>query len=366
MERPLLTMIFNIVSRYPDATAEELANTDNVCIICREEMLAPTTKKLPCNHIFHKICLRSWFQRQQTCPTCRLDVLRAPVQGGLQRPRGQQQPQQQQQQQQQQQPAQPAAPAPQIPPFPGFDPNFFAQLVAAANARATVPPNIPTAAQVQSGAQGSTRSEPMTTPPIPPPFMIPPFFPPPPFLNLPPPPMPPPNFTGLTDSELRAMEGQERTNVEARIKVLRNIQVLLDAAVMEMNQYTAVVSRLNTIAPHTAPANGVPPGATTSPTTGEPSTSSSAESSIAASGGEPSAETLANVGETGARPKTSTAAAAAVVKEEEELIRAMDRDDKGLSSDDVIGEEQIEIRRRRLEKFEKKEAPEEEEEEARE
>lgn len=28
-------------------------------------------KKLPCDHIFHKSCLRSWFQRQQTCPTCR-------------------------------------------------------------------------------------------------------------------------------------------------------------------------------------------------------------------------------------------------------------------------------------------------------
>ena len=35
-------------------------------------------KKLPCNHIFHATCLRSWFQRQQTCPTCRLEVLRAP------------------------------------------------------------------------------------------------------------------------------------------------------------------------------------------------------------------------------------------------------------------------------------------------
>lgn len=33
-------------------------------------------KKLPCNHIFHTACLRSWFQRQQTCPTCRLDILR--------------------------------------------------------------------------------------------------------------------------------------------------------------------------------------------------------------------------------------------------------------------------------------------------
>lgn len=35
-----------------------------------------TSKKLPCGHIFHTACLRSWFQRQQTCPTCRLNILR--------------------------------------------------------------------------------------------------------------------------------------------------------------------------------------------------------------------------------------------------------------------------------------------------
>ncbi len=33
-------------------------------------------KKLPCDHIFHRNCLRSWFQRQQTCPTCRTSILR--------------------------------------------------------------------------------------------------------------------------------------------------------------------------------------------------------------------------------------------------------------------------------------------------
>lgn len=45
-------------------------------------------KKLPCNHIFHATCLRSWFQRQQTCPTCRLEVLRAP--GAANAPQAQQ------------------------------------------------------------------------------------------------------------------------------------------------------------------------------------------------------------------------------------------------------------------------------------
>ena len=54
--------IHNMNTLYPDATAEELAATDNVCIICREEMTAApgATKKLPCGHIFHRNCLRSW------------------------------------------------------------------------------------------------------------------------------------------------------------------------------------------------------------------------------------------------------------------------------------------------------------------
>ena len=83
--------------RYPDATEAELAEmSDRTCIICREEMqprnagagaaepandqqpqqVQPpadgpnmTPKKLPCGHIFHFQCLRSWLERQQSCPT---------------------------------------------------------------------------------------------------------------------------------------------------------------------------------------------------------------------------------------------------------------------------------------------------------
>ncbi|KAF6230215.1 hypothetical protein HO133_004555 [Letharia lupina] len=83
-------------ARYPDAIAEEIARED-VCIICREEMMpwqAQATagaepnsngtaaiderlrpKKLPCGHILHFACLRSWLERQQNCPTCRRPVL---------------------------------------------------------------------------------------------------------------------------------------------------------------------------------------------------------------------------------------------------------------------------------------------------
>lgn len=63
----------NMNDRFPDATAEELGQSDATCIICREEMVA--AKKLPCGHLFHVHCLRSWLERQQTCPTCRSPVI---------------------------------------------------------------------------------------------------------------------------------------------------------------------------------------------------------------------------------------------------------------------------------------------------
>ncbi|KAL8694413.1 MAG: hypothetical protein Q9218_000905 [Villophora microphyllina] len=83
--------------RYPDATAEEISRED-VCIICRENMTVwydatgqgntgespaerrpvderQRAKRLPCGHLLHFACLRSWLERQQICPTCRTPVL---------------------------------------------------------------------------------------------------------------------------------------------------------------------------------------------------------------------------------------------------------------------------------------------------
>lgn len=99
-------------ARYPDATAAEVARED-VCIICREDMrpwrqppeqagqppgaaglIAATPppvderlrpKRLPCGHILHFACLRSWLERQQNCPTCRRPVL---IPNALGRPQG--------------------------------------------------------------------------------------------------------------------------------------------------------------------------------------------------------------------------------------------------------------------------------------
>jgi len=374
--------IHNMNTWYPDATEEELANSDNVCIICREEMQAPSTKKLPCGHIFHKNCLRSWFQRQQTCPTCRLDVLRAPT-PGQQRQQRNQRPQQAQQaqqpqQQQQQQPQQPQN-------IPNMN-QVFAQLMAA-NARLQfpVPAPIPAApASTSTGATTSTTSTSSTTAntstaagggaatamptmfPPPPPFFMPPF-------SIPPP-MPPQDFSGLTEDELKAMEGHERANVEARIKCLRNIQVLLDAAVMEMQQYSSVVGQLDMTSRMSRPAG------TTSSTSSSVTSTTSVVSSTTTATISASVSNDNNVkkpalptAETGARPKvkldekkdpnptekTSTIEdqasggngnGASVTNKSEEVVKN-DVETTASNADQTNDDDQNEIRKRRLEKF---------------
>lgn len=213
--------IRNMNTLYPDATPEELAASDNVCIICREEMHAGVaSKKLPCNHIFHTSCLRSWFQRQQTCPTCRLNILRTPTAtpqtpGPPPRPREQ----------------------PQNPPQPqgNFPWNRDQQNPTINNAPATGP-NAPRAPQ-----PGPSTSVPQNMPgPENMAFFCPPF-PYTPF-NIPPP-LPP--FHGLSDEELRKLESETREGLEARIRCLQNIQTLLDASVIMMQQYCAAVSVSN-------------------------------------------------------------------------------------------------------------------------
>ncbi|GAB2283904.1 E3 ubiquitin protein ligase rin2 [Dionaea muscipula] len=57
----------------PDATFDEIQAYDDECAICREPMAK--AKKLPCNHLFHLACLRSWLDQGlneiYSCPTCR-------------------------------------------------------------------------------------------------------------------------------------------------------------------------------------------------------------------------------------------------------------------------------------------------------
>ncbi|KAH9422525.1 E3 ubiquitin-protein ligase synoviolin [Dermatophagoides pteronyssinus] len=292
--------IRNMNAYYPNATAQDIENSDNVCIICRENMLGNgSCKKLPCNHIFHISCLRSWFQRQQTCPTCRMDILRVnQEQQQQQAGNGQaaaaaannnnnQQPpgnnnnlpqtpltnnQQQQQQRQQQQQINGQIP---FPPF--THPLFFQQFhqffgqqqqrreqqqsntnnqqqqqTTGENSN----PGTTTTQQSSSSSTTTTNdgtnnnagtsssSSTSTTTTLPSITSIPAtVFP---FLQSPPFPMPSiPSIDtllqGFSDDELRYLEGQTRQQLEQRIKCLMDVKTLITAAMIRLQQYNCVI-----------------------------------------------------------------------------------------------------------------------------
>ncbi|XP_051978409.1 autocrine motility factor receptor a [Xyrauchen texanus] len=67
-----LRVIDNMESRFAVATPDELMANNDDCAICWDSMT--TARKLPCGHLFHNSCLRSWLEQDTSCPTCRMSL----------------------------------------------------------------------------------------------------------------------------------------------------------------------------------------------------------------------------------------------------------------------------------------------------
>lgn len=69
----------HIANLYKPLGPEELAALNDNCAICRDPMTSAL--RLPCGHIFHTTCLRSWLEHNHNCPTCRYALIsQAPAQ----------------------------------------------------------------------------------------------------------------------------------------------------------------------------------------------------------------------------------------------------------------------------------------------
>ena len=57
-------------------TADDLIEeTNKECLICLcEQEVGTISCKMPCGHIFHKICIADWLFKQCTCPVCRYEI----------------------------------------------------------------------------------------------------------------------------------------------------------------------------------------------------------------------------------------------------------------------------------------------------
>ncbi|XP_052816221.1 E3 ubiquitin-protein ligase AMFR-like [Mya arenaria] len=70
-------VVKNMEERFSMATPEEIASNDDDCAVCWEKM--ETARKLPCGHLFHNSCLRSWLEQDTSCPTCRQSLNERPT-----------------------------------------------------------------------------------------------------------------------------------------------------------------------------------------------------------------------------------------------------------------------------------------------
>lgn len=67
-----LRVVGNMEARFAVATPEELSANNDDCAICWDSM--QSARKLPCGHLFHNSCLRSWLEQDTSCPTCRMSL----------------------------------------------------------------------------------------------------------------------------------------------------------------------------------------------------------------------------------------------------------------------------------------------------
>jgi hypothetical protein len=68
----------NLISALPQIEIKDLSKLPaekKDCVICLSNYeLNEKVIILPCTHIFHNHCLKSWFRNQDTCPICKFKV----------------------------------------------------------------------------------------------------------------------------------------------------------------------------------------------------------------------------------------------------------------------------------------------------
>ena len=70
----LRRLVNNRLNVLPVASEEQLTSTEDVCPICLDEL--KSARVTPCNHLFHRFCLKKWLNVQNKCPMCHSIILK--------------------------------------------------------------------------------------------------------------------------------------------------------------------------------------------------------------------------------------------------------------------------------------------------
>jgi hypothetical protein len=75
MQNPDNPVENNILETLPEFTIDDLTKLPNEkknCVICLNDFeQGQKATIIPCTHLFHTDCIRSWFETQNTCPICK-------------------------------------------------------------------------------------------------------------------------------------------------------------------------------------------------------------------------------------------------------------------------------------------------------
>ena len=52
-----------------------ILNDDMICSICLENLKDNNCVILNCEHIYHKICIKEWLKKNNSCPNCRINII---------------------------------------------------------------------------------------------------------------------------------------------------------------------------------------------------------------------------------------------------------------------------------------------------
>ena len=79
-ERPTDKQLFN---EFPETKIEDINKLDpekRNCVICLEDFKSgEKATLLPCVHLFHKNCIKSWLKSKNNCPICKFELTRANI-----------------------------------------------------------------------------------------------------------------------------------------------------------------------------------------------------------------------------------------------------------------------------------------------